>query len=84
MLLLDKSGSMGDNMYSSWEQILILALFCKKVNIPFQVYGFGNLFKVRRIDYPESTGPMREKENCFSKNVGELSCGNVFLREYFK
>ena len=82
MLLLDKSGSMGDNMYSSWEQILILALFCKKVNIPFQVYGFGNLFKVRRIDYPESTGPMREKENCFSKNVGELSCGNVFLREY--
>ena len=78
MLLLDKSGSMGDNMYSSWEQILILALFCKKVNIPFQVYGFGNLFKVRRIDYPESS----THKNCFSKNVGELSCGSVFLREY--
>lgn len=42
ILLLDCSGSMNANMAGSIEQILILSMFCRKVNIPFEVYGFNN------------------------------------------
>jgi len=93
VLLLDKSGSMSQNMASSIEQILILALFCRKVNIPFKVYGFGNAIAVRQIDYPNE---MKEWEKqleknelsswndmygTFSKNDGELETNVVYLRE---
>lgn len=44
VLLLDMSGSMRDNMSGSIEQILVLTMFCKKVNIPFSVYGFTSTY----------------------------------------
>jgi hypothetical protein len=50
ILLLDKSGSMSNNMSGSIEQILVLTMFCRKVNIPFIVYGFGGAANVRSID----------------------------------
>jgi cobalamin biosynthesis protein CobT len=40
VLLLDMSGSMSKNMTGSVEQIQVLTSFCRKVNIPFTVYGF--------------------------------------------
>ena len=52
ILLLDKSGSMASNLAASYEQILILAMFCRKVNIPFTAYGFGNARHLRDMDYP--------------------------------
>ena len=51
VLLLDKSGSMSENMGSSVEQIMILASFCRRVNIPFVVYGFGNALDARKLDF---------------------------------
>lgn len=78
VLLLDKSGSMNQNMASSIEQILILVMFCRKVNIPFTVYGFGNAYAVRQIDFPETDF----KDLCFSQNENELEFRNVYLREY--
>ena len=77
VLLLDNSGSMSDNLAASYEQILILAMFCRKVNIPFTAYGFGNHYSVREMDYPGSN----PETVCFSKNVGELDFDAVFLRE---
>jgi hypothetical protein len=50
VLLLDKSGSMRDNMPGSIEQILILTAFCRKVNIPFVVYSFSDYDHARRMD----------------------------------
>lgn len=46
ILLLDCSGSMTDNMAGSIEQILILSMFCRKVNIPFKVFGFNDSYDV--------------------------------------
>ena len=40
VMFLDYSGSMADNINSTIEQTLVLATFCKKVNIPFRVYAF--------------------------------------------
>ena len=43
IMLVDYSGSMHNVMPSVIKQILNLAMFCKKVNIPFDVYGFTNI-----------------------------------------
>lgn len=68
VMLLDKSGSMNDSMSGAIEQILVLAMFCRKVNIPFDVYGFTNNIK-------------SENYNCqFSNNPGDLSMRKVSLR----
>ena len=40
MLFLDFSGSMNADMAATLEQIMIQIQFCKKVNIPFDVYSF--------------------------------------------
>ncbi len=50
ILLLDRSGSMSENMAGSIEQILILSMFCRKVSIPFIVYGFGDCTTSNMID----------------------------------
>lgn len=40
VMFLDWSGSMVDHMSNTMKQLLNLTLFCKKVNIPFEVYTF--------------------------------------------
>jgi len=40
LLYLDMSGSMNSNMAGTMEQLVLLASFCQKVRIPFEVYGF--------------------------------------------
>ena len=87
ILMLDKSGSMSDNMAASIEQILVLAFFCRKVNIPFTVYGFGNAVDAYVLDkggtdydYAFSTRELQKQQ--FSNKVGEIVVRPVFLREY--
>ena len=76
VLLFDRSGSMSNNMANSIEQILILALFCRKVSIPFVVYGFGNDDDSFKLDHNRSS------RSSFTMNNDELSMSNVYLREY--
>lgn len=79
ILLLDKSGSMSNNLRGSIEQILILTSFCRKVNIPFVVYGFGNNTAAWAIDKEISHGI---PPKCFTANQSEIGMDTVFLREY--
>jgi hypothetical protein len=44
IFLLDWSGSMCNQMGSTIKQLLNLVWFCKKVQIPFRVYGFTNCY----------------------------------------
>ena len=78
VLLLDKSGSMQSNLSASLEQILILSMFCRKVNIPFTVYGYGNSSIARITDFPSEDGHIK----CFTDKQNELVFSNVYLREY--
>ncbi len=41
VMFLDWSGSMCDNIEQTMDQMIQLVLFCKKVNIPFEVYAFS-------------------------------------------
>jgi hypothetical protein len=76
VLLFDRSGSMQYNLTGTIEQFLILSMFCRKVNIPFVVYGFGNSDGGFKLDHE------RYSQNSFTQNVGELCMPNVYLREY--
>lgn len=42
IMFYDMSGSMSNQMGQTIEQMLVLVEFCRKVNIPFEVYGFTN------------------------------------------
>ena len=82
ILLLDKSGSMSDNLTASYEQVLILAMFCRKVNIPFSAYGFGNADHIRDKDFPEEiVVDPTHTYGCFSENEREMWLSSVYLRE---
>jgi len=83
ILLLDCSGSMSDNMAGSIEQILVLSMFCRKVNIPFSVYGFTDCSETFNIDRGvDSFAKRKDGSESFSRKVGDLGFSNVQLREY--
>ena len=83
VLLLDCSGSMSDNMAGSIEQILVLTMFCRKVNIPFRVFGFTDCAETYKIDRKiERYKDCDINDRSFSNKVGELGFSNVQLREY--
>ena len=42
VMFIDWSGSMAECFRETMEQLVQLVLFCKKVNIPFEVYGFSS------------------------------------------
>jgi hypothetical protein len=44
VMFIDYSGSMTENIDATIEQTIVLATFCKKVNIPFRVYAFTDDF----------------------------------------
>ena len=47
VMFIDWSGSMGNNMAHTIDQLTLLALFCKKVNIPFDVFAFTSAWTRR-------------------------------------
>jgi hypothetical protein len=63
VIFVDWSGSMQDNMNGTIKQLLNLALFCKKANIPFEVYGFSTV----RVFKPNDD-PLASQD----RNVGNL------------
>jgi len=77
VLLLDRSGSMSSNFNGAIEQIMVLAMFCRKVNIPFVVYGFGNCTRGRALDFPGEVG-----RKSFIQENGAMILSDVSLREY--
>ena len=74
MFFLDWSGSMADNMKGTMEQLLCLALFCKKCNIPFSAYAFSSEYEKRT---------MNNRGQRQSKNLNEIDLGEVALIELF-
>jgi hypothetical protein len=61
VMFIDWSGSMCDHMSPTVKQLLNLVMFCKKVNIPFDVYAFTT-----------SQLPSQEKLKAQKLKVGDL------------
>lgn len=47
VFMMDWSGSMSDYLMPTVEQMIALCLFCRKMNIPFEVFAFTNSMPVR-------------------------------------
>ena len=72
ILFLDMSGSMQHNMAGTIEQLLILTMFCRKVNIPFAVYGFiDSSFDDRKSSHDHTGG--------FNKTMANYKEGDLYL-----
>jgi len=65
MMFIDWSGSMSDKLRSTIHQTINLALFCKKVQIPFEVYAFSN-------------SSARRKDRAFNYQLNDITIDNRF------
>jgi len=50
VMFIDWSGSMADNMSGTIEQLITMSTFCRKVNIPFDVYAFSTQYPKKLKD----------------------------------
>ncbi len=56
VMFIDWSGSMSNNMKGTIEQLMTLILFCRKVQIPFEVYAFAdNYYRKKSGGYEDYT-----------------------------
>lgn len=78
LFLLDWSGSMSNEIFATVKQLLNLTAFCKKVQIPFEVYAFTNDYgSVRRALNNQS--PYYSHEEYFASQKAEE--GKIFLQK---
>lgn len=68
VMFVDWSGSMQSSMQGTIEQILNLVMFCKKVNIPFDVYGFTDGAS-RHSYYTDDDGKVTKNPNMDQKRL---------------
>jgi hypothetical protein len=68
IMFIDWSGSMADKINPTIRQLFNLALFCKKVNIPFEVYAFTTQWTINGLG----------KKIIQTPKVGELNVGYNF------
>lgn len=79
VLFIDLSGSMSDILLKTFEQAIALTMFCKKVNIPFDVYGFSNNPK-SAVVYDDVRVALRKI--VIEKDVLDLSDDCFHLKHY--
>ena len=78
IFVLDWSGSMGGCLIDTAKQLLNLAWFCKKVQIPFDIYAFTNdYWYYKSYDYSSQT---RSKSHQHHKEVA----GYINIHENFR
>ena len=70
MMLLDWSGSMSDVLFDTVKQLINLVEFCRKVNIPYEVYFFTSERKNYNERYDENGN--RLPSQSWSHNSGEF------------
>ncbi len=74
VFILDWSGSMGNVIHDTVKQLLNLLWFCKKVNIPFEVYAFTYEFPVTEGDLDEDG----------LKELQDLKINDLYLHKSFR
>ena len=74
VMFIDWSGSMQDCLYQTIEQTLVLADFCRRVNIPFKVLAFTNTDQRVRDGSNQYTNIVPKDK--FKYVVGDLHLGH--------
>ena len=74
VMFIDWSGSMSTQLQGCVKQLIEFVLFCRKVNIPFEVYSFTDVF----------SGGEGSKQKTFIYKHGDIVCDSgITLRNYF-
>ena len=81
VLFLDWSGSMAYNLQGTLNQLYNLISFCKRTQIPFEVFGFTSNFGTGEDDRCWGTAPKNTKMTEFKS--GELIVENCHLLQFF-
>jgi hypothetical protein len=81
-MYIDLSGSMADTIGGVINQALILSDFCKKVGIPFRVFGFSNDDKACKILCERTKVTHEERFHIINKFGGFKFHNNYVLKEY--
>jgi hypothetical protein len=71
VMFIDWSGSMTEHLDNTVKQLINLTMFCKKVNIPFEVYAFTQ-------SYWDEEMPKK-----FQPSVGDIKIGDFRLMNVF-
>ena len=75
IFILDWSGSMSDVMLDTVKQLFNLVWFCKKVNVPFEVYAFTSDYPLVKYD---AEGKATIRELSYEKKDGLVQVGEWF------
>jgi hypothetical protein len=81
-MYIDLSGSMADSIGSVINQALILSDFCKKVGIPFRVFGFSNDAQACKILCERTKVTISERHDIINKLGGFRFHHHYVLKEY--
>ena len=82
-MFVDWSGSMSDSITHVIRQAMTLAMFCKKVDIPFNLYGFTDNGMLHEIpDDQQERGLKRYGQPHIKYQENDLKLQNFRLREY--
>ena len=87
IIMVDWSGSMDNMMGDTLQQAINLIMFCKRIGVPFEVYGFTTGWTRRRYDSPEVLGSLTKGKNEFylsgdGFDLLELTSSNLSPTEY--
>lgn len=78
IMILDWSGSMSNQIKDTIEQVQVMAMFCRQVNIPFRIFSFNGSFDGL---YNQTNS----KKASFSSKDGEIEMeGNGYYSGFFK
>lgn len=77
VLFLDWSGSMDTSLHNTVKQLLNLVMFCKQVNIPFEVYAFTD-----RCNGTQQTFKSGDLELFTQVNMLNILSNKMSTREY--
>ena len=89
VMFIDWSGSMTDIIKQTIEQTLVLADFCKKVNIPFRVFAFSDssqndkdkdVLAIRKTKYSQRVGDL--SLDSYSTHMLELLSNTMTSSQY--
>ena len=77
VMIIDWSGSMAGCLSDTIDQLQVLAMFCNKVNIPYEVYAFNSHASGR---YLTDDSPLAKymETNAFSQDKGDMAMNDSF------
>ena len=82
IMYLDWSGSMQNNMANTIDQLILLALFCKKINVPFDAYAFTDRWIDDQGDIPKSMQRRWARSSYHEFNKVEIN--DIGVNKYFR